>query len=1319
MEARARNLPRPVFDSPGLADLPVVQVRAQIAAAIREHQVVVVCGATGSGKTTQLPKICLEIGRGVAGLIGHTQPRRIAARSVAARIAQELGSSLGGAVGYKVRFTDRSSVSGYVKLMTDGILLAETQGDPLLAAYDTLIIDEAHERSLNIDFLLGYIRQLLPRRPDLKVVVTSATIDPASFAAHFADAGGRPAPVIEVSGRTYPVEVRYRPLKRGDEDAMELEMEEAVVEGVRELVAEGAGGGGGGGGDRDILVFLPGEREIRETADELKKAGGVIKQCEVVPLYSRLSTEEQNRIFDRHEQRRVILATNVAETSLTVPGIKYVIDSGLARISRYSPRIKVQRLPIEPISRASAAQRAGRCGRTSPGVCIRLYSEDDHAGRPEFTEPEILRTNLASVILQMKALRLVGPGGDISSFPFMQAPDGRAVRDGYDTLIELGAFDAARGDLTPVGWKLARLPVDPRIGRMILAAADEKSLWEVLIIASALSIQDPRQRPADKAEQADEIHEKYRDQESDFITFLNLWRAFRKKDEELSGGQLRKWCASQMLSYVRLREWQDVLRQLTELVQELGFRIEQRHAGYDQIHRALLAGLLSNIGHKGSGANAFEYDGVRGLKFAIFPGSALFREKPKWVMAAELVRTTRLYARTVARIQPAWVEKLAAGLVGREYEEPHWMGETAQAGAYETVTLWGLPIVKRRRVHYGPVDPQQSRAIFIEHALVKGEYMTPGRFFEANFRQQKQIEKLEERKRQHDLLADPGARFEFYAQRLPQDVFDGPGFERWRKKAEARAPDLLVMKREDLLAPGAVEPAPEQFPDYIEVPLLDGHGRASGAARVRLEYRHKHMDPEDGITAVIPLSLVGAVDPTRFDWLVPGLLKEKIVELIKLLPKSTRVNLAPAAKFAEEAARAMRFGEGEFLPALAAQLSRVPGVSVAPDAWAGVIGQLPDHLRMNFRIVVDAGEGAAGGAVVGRGRDLARIRAEIADRAAAALAGVPAGPYNRGCVTGWDDRLATLPEAVEVVGRTTGMTGMEGSGGGLTVRAFVGLRDETPFGEGGRGAASVGVRLFVDASTARVSHERGVNRLLAMQVRAEAASLVEHTPGVGGVLLNAATVGPGAALRADIAEATALRAFAGVEGLAGVRTAAAFEAMLNTGWNRLGRAAEEVIGVAGQVFDAHQRVQMMMASAPSHWAPTLSDIRNQIALLIGPAAGRFLVDTPWEWLRHYPRYLSAIVMRLEKCGGAARAEVAGEGLQRDWRMMSEIMPLWAGLIDRLRSVGGLAGASAAVVEFRWLLEELRVSQFAQELRTAQSVSVKKLTQRWSELSGRR
>jgi ATP-dependent helicase HrpA len=1383
---RERNLPRPVFDSPGIADLPVVQVRDKIAAAIRDHQVVVVCGATGSGKTTQLPKICLQLGRGVTGLIGHTQPRRIAARSVAGRIAHELGSNLGGVVGYKVRFTDQSSRGSYIKLMTDGILLAETQGDRMLAQYDTLIIDEAHERSLNIDFLLGYLKQLLPRRPDLKVIVTSATIDPESFAEHFRDERtNKTAPVIEVSGRTYPVEVRYRPLKRpgtgtrgGDEDVLELEMEEGVVDAVRELIAveggvrrnseiaeraehaesdhakllrEASAAAGttpptepatqpsqsepvspppasthpssprpplspppprsSSSRDRDILVFLPGEREIRETADELKKAGGAIKQCEVIPLFARLSTEEQNRIFAPHDQRRIILATNVAETSLTVPGIKYVIDSGLARISRYSPRIKVQRLPIEPISQASAQQRSGRCGRTSPGVCIRLYAEDDFSSRPVYTDPEILRTNLASVILQMKALRLIGTTGDagardVGDFPFLQPPDGRSVRDGYDTLIELGAFDAATGDLTDVGWKLAKLPVDPRIGRMIVAAADERALWEVITIAAALSVQDARQRPADKADQADEIHEKFRDPESDFLSFLKLWREFRKKEKELSGGQLRKWCTAQMLSYVRLREWQDVQRQLTELTEELGYKIEQKHASYDQIHRSLLAGLLSNIGHKGGGggpnSNPFEYDGVRALKFAIFPGSALFREKPKWVMAAELVRTTKLYARTVAKIQPQWVETLAAGLVTRTHEEPHWMGETAQVGAYETVTLWGLPIIKRRRVHYGPVEPAQSRAIFIEHALVRGEYMTPGRFFEQNFKQQKNIEKLQERKRQHDLLADPGTRFEFYAQKLPADVYDGPGFERWRKKAEARQPDLLVMQKQDLLATGAVEPTPDQYPEVIDVPLLDEQGQRSGSVRVPLEYRHKHGDPADGLTAVIPATVLAAIDDSRFDWLVPGFAREKAVELIKLLPKATRVNLSPAAKFAEEAVKVMPFGQGDFLTELAATLTRLAKVQVSTEWWEGHLGQLPDHLRMNFLVLEE--ERGGGTRIIGQGKDLDRIRRELADRAAAALAGLPSGPYNRAGVELWDDSLGTLPVSIDINNR------------GLTLKACVALVDETPFGEHGRGKPVVGVRVFAEPKRARLVHARGVNRLLAMQVRSEAASLLQHTPGVERMLMNAAVLGGVDAARKDLAELITMRAFAEVEGLADVRDPRAFETALNAGWNRLGKASAEIIALAEKLFAAHQRVSLQIGSAPAGWAPTLNDVRNQLALLVGPAAGRFLLDTPWEWLKHYPRYLSGIALRLEKCGGASRVEIAGEGLQRDWRQMNEIMPLWAGLLDRLRLVGSVANASEAVLQFRWMLEELRISLFAQELRTAHPVSLKKLTARWEQMS---
>lgn len=1336
---RERRNAVPSIQYPG--DLPVVGAKDQIAKAIIENQVVVVCGATGSGKTTQLPKICLELGRGVTGLIGHTQPRRIAARSVADRIASELGSSLGNIVGYKVRFTDKSGLGGpsrptLVKLMTDGILLAETQNDALLAQYDTLIIDEAHERSLNIDFLLGYIRQLLPKRPDLKIIITSATIDPQSFADHFADPRTKkPAPVIEVSGRTYPVEVRYRPLERphtgshgGDEDVYELEMEEGVVQAALEIMGHEKAHGGNPKA-RDILVFLPGEREIRETADELIKSPAVRNACEVIPLYARLSTEEQNKVFERSARRRIILATNVAETSLTVPGIGYVIDSGLARISRYSPRIKVQRLPIEPISQASAQQRSGRCGRIAPGVCVRLYSEEDFKARPEFTDPEILRTNLASVILRMKSLHLVPDGGDVADFPFMQPPDGRAVRDGYDTLIELGALESGglRGELTDVGWKLARLPVDPRIARMIVAASDERCLPEVLIIAAALSVQEPRERPAAKQQQADALHEKWKDEQSDFLSFIKLWKDFHKKSNELGGSQLRKWCSNNLLSYVRMREWQDVHRQLVELADELGYRVPRaprgedreghRPASYEQIHRALLSGLLSNIGVKGAGGgnaapgpkpasgkdgssapqpaptDPFEYEGVRGLRFHIFPGSSLFRERPKWVMAAELVRTTKLYARTVATIQPAWIESIAGPLVNKHHNDPHWSADSAQVAAYETVSLFGLQIIKRRRIHYGPIDPKASRTIFIQHALVKGEYLTPGRFQQTNATTERSIKRLEEKKRQHDLLADPSARFNFYAQRVPEGVFDGPGFERWRGRAESRQPDLLIIPREQMLAPGATEPAPDQFPDALTI-------RTGGEElRIPLEYRHKHADAEDGITAIIPLTALHAVDPRRFEWLVPGFAREKVTEMIRALPKGLRVNLSPATGYADKTVAELsaggKYGDGDFLDAVAGMLTKLSpqGITITGEQLADAAPLLPDYLRMNFRIIEDLpGKQPR---VVASGRDLARIKRDLTKRAEESLVGLPEGPYNRGGITLWD--FGTLPTEATFTHR----------GNAGTMRALVALADETPVG---KPEPMVAVRAFADPRRAAISHRAGIVRLLAMDVAKEARSLIQTIPGIDRALIHAAPLMKADQAKRDLAELAALQAFAELPQamLDNVRDKSSFDKTLDAGWDRLGKSGRDVADLAQRLFAAHHQVALALNSASAHWAPTTTDIKHQMQVLF---LGRFLVDTPYRWLIHFPRYLNGIRRRLEKCASRFEDEPeGGDGLKRDWRLMNEVAPLWSACIVKLQHSGGIKGRSdeSDLSEFRWHIEELRISLFAQELRAAIPVSVPRM-----------
>ncbi len=860
---RQKNIPIPEFEN----DLPVIERREEIAKAISEHQVIILSGETGSGKTTQLPKICLALGRGVSGMIGHTQPRRIAARTVATRIAEELKTELGDVVGYKVRFHDQVKADrSYVKLMTDGILLAETQNDKFLNQYDTIIIDEAHERSLNIDFLLGYLKQLLPKRPDLKVIITSATIDTARFSEHF-----NHAPIIEVSGRTFPVEIRYRPPMGDDDEQRGYDMVHGIVEAVDELCREGQG---------DILVFLSGERDIRDVSEALRKHHP--PKTEILPLLARQSAVEQNRVFKTGGHRRIVLATNVAETSLTVPGIRYVVDPGYARISRYSVRNKVQRLPIEKVSQSSANQRSGRCGRVAAGVAIRLYDEDDFKNRPAFTDPEVLRTNLASVILQMASLRL----GEPAKFPFINPPPDKMINDGFRLLEELDAVDKHR-QLTATGKQLAQLPIDPRIARMLLAAQKLNCITEVLIIASALSIQDPRERPMDKQQAADEAHNKYKDERSDFLAFIKLWELYHDKKKHLSQNKLRQYCKEHFLSFLRLREWHDIHQQLHVQVSQMGLKANQVPADYQEIHQALLSGLLSNIAVKSDNK---EYTGTRNLKLHIFPGSALHKKGPKWVMAAELVETGRLYARIAAKIEPEWIEPVAGDLVRKQYSDPHWEKKPSQVVAFEQVSLYGLPIVPRRRVHFGPIDPVQSNEIFIRDALVQGDWFCRGPFFKHNLKLIENIELLEQKSRRRDVLVDDDVLFEFYKTRIPAHITNGAGFEKWRKKAEQDNPKLLFLTRDDLMQHQADHVTTDSFPDQLlvnRVPLA-------------LEYHFEPGKTHDGITQTIPLSLLNQTNPERYEWLVPGLLRDKIMFLLKSLPKTQRRHFIPMPKYADD-----------------------------------------------------------------------------------------------------------------------------------------------------------------------------------------------------------------------------------------------------------------------------------------------------------------------------------------------------------------------------------------------------------------------------------
>ena len=1249
-DRRRARLPVPNFD----LDLPVVHRREEIADAIRDNQVVVICGETGSGKTTQLPKICLDLGRGVTGLIGHTQPRRIAARSVANRLRDELNNRA--AVGFKVRFTDETSPDSFIKLMTDGILLAETQSDRFLEKYDTIIIDEAHERSLNIDFLLGYLKRLLPKRPDLKLIITSATIDPDRFSRHFDG-----APVVMVTGRTFPVEVRYRPLMSEDEDAQTFEMTDALLAAVDELGRATTG---------DTLVFLTGERDIRETADALRKHTN--DRLDVLPLYARLSAEEQMRVFRPTGRRRVVLATNVAETSLTVPGITGVIDTGLARISRYSTRNRLQRLPIEPVSQASADQRKGRCGRVSEGVCIRLYSEEDFEKRPRYTDPEILRTNLASVILQMKAFKL----GDVEDFPFLDPPDYRQVRDGYQTLFEINAIDA-NNDLTDAGRILARLPVDPRLGRMLMAAKEENCLEELLALAAALSIQDPRERPMDKRHEADDAHAQFREAGSDFLALLNLWRFWRDTLRQLSQSQARKRCKQLYLSYTRMREWADIHRQLIEYVAGFDWRLNREPAAYDAVHRALLTGLLANVGRK---IDQVEYQGVRGRRFFIFPGSGLFQKKPNWLMAGELVETTKVYARTCASIQPEWIEHVAADLVKRTHTDPHWQRKTARVMAYERVTLYGLPVVNKRSVPLAPIDPKQSRSIFIRSALVEMEYDTGAPFFRHNAQLIRDVELLEAKGRRRDIMVDADTRFAWYDARVPAQVVGGQSFDKWRRAAEHDNRRLLFMEPEDLMARVGGELGGEQFPDKLVIPqwhgrparVLEGKAADAGgtpvpqqaAAEFDLSYRFDPGHAFDGVTVTLPLAALNQIPADRLDWLVPGLIEEKALDLIRTMPKALRVNFVPAPDFARRAVHRMPFGQGNLPESLAAALGKLSGLSVRAENFSP--DGLPDYLRMNVRVIDEHAKQVA------VGRDLKQLRQQLRGSARDAFAITPPPPYDRDGITAWD--FGDLPERVEL------------RQNGTTLQGFPSLVD--------RGGA-VSLRLLETPDLARDATRRGVRRLFLIDYAKELRHLIDTLPAIKPMGLHYAPLGPGERLKDQIREAVADRLVADIPKR--VRTKEEFTIRLETAWNRLRPLAEEVGDIAAKSLARRHDLALKLEAAT---APLMNDavhdLRRQVAELVPPD---FLTATPLPWLPHLPRYLRAAQVRLDKLLNA--------GLKRDANAAATLAPLLLAYREKI-SADPDAARSAEMVQTRWMLEELRVQLFAQELGTAIPVSAKKV-----------
>jgi ATP-dependent helicase HrpA len=1239
VEVAAERLARRQHAVPRISypdELPVSQRRDEIAAAIRDHQVVVVAGETGSGKTTQLPKICLELGRGVRGVIGHTQPRRIAARTVADRIAEELGTPPGTTVGYKMRFTDQVRDDTLVKLMTDGILLAELAGDRALRQYDTLIIDEAHERSLNIDFILGYLRQLLPRRLDLKVIITSATIDPERFAAHFDE-----APIVEVSGRTYPVEIRYRPYGLDDD----RDQTQAVLDAVDELALDGPG---------DVLVFLSGEREIRDTADALRRQDR--PDTEILPLYARLSTGEQHRVFQPHRGRRVVLATNVAETSLTVPGIKYVVDAGTARISRYSQRLKVQRLPIEPISQASASQRAGRCGRTSDGVCIRLYDEDDFATRPEFTDPEIVRTNLASVILQMAALGL----GELADFPFIDPPDRRHVRDGVSLLHELGALDPTRPDprnqLTPVGRKLAQLPIDPRLGRMILEADRNGCVREVLVLAAALSIQDPRERPTDQEAAARQQHARFKDESSDFLAFLNLWRYLKDQQRALSGNQFRKLCRTEFLNYLRVREWQDLHAQLRQAASQLGVTVNTTPADPEWIHRSVLAGLLSHVGMQAEAAKGgprHEYLGARGARFAIFPGSHLFKARPQWVMAAELVETSRLWARIVAKIDPAWAEELAGHLVKRNYSEPHWEKNAGAAMAYEKVTLYGLPIVAGRKVAYGRIDPGLSRELFIRHALVDGDWRTHHEFFHNNRKLLASVEELEHRARRRDILVDDEDLFDFYDARIPSDVVSAAHFDSWWKRARRKQPDLLDFDPAMLVRDEAGTVSVDDYPDMWP----------AGPLSLPLTYQFEPGDDADGVTVHIPLDVLNQVDPAGFEWQVPGLRAELVTALIKTLPKQLRRNFVPAPDHAAAVLRRIDPADGPLLAALERELRVMTGVTLPRDAWD--IDRLPDHLRMTFRVEDDRGRPLA------EGKDLDALKQRLTTRTRAALAAVTSDLERHG-LTEWS--LGELPRTVE------------GHRGGRVVKGYPALVDE---------GDSVAVRITDTEAEQRREMWRGTRRLLLLTIPSPNAYVSGWLTNESKLALSQNPHGSVPDLLADCVAAAIDKLVANAGGPAW--EADGFAKLRDVVRADLVDVTLDVLGKVEMILTAGRGIEQRIKSTGSvALLPALSDIREQLADLVYPG---FVAATGWSRLPDVIRYLRAIERRLEKLPTAH---------QRDRQLMGQVHRLQDEYEAAVEQLPAGRRGDEDVRQLRWMLEELRVSYFAQSLGTAYPVSEKRI-----------
>ncbi|SAK79620.1 ATP-dependent helicase HrpA [Caballeronia catudaia] len=1262
--------------------LPVSARRDEIARAIEANQVVIVSGETGSGKTTQLPKICLALGRGLgaggSGLIGHTQPRRIAASATGRRIAEELGTPFGEVVGYKVRFTDNLAPGASVKLMTDGILLAETQTDPLLNAYDTIIIDEAHERSLNIDFLLGYLKEILPKRPNLKLIVTSATIDAERFARHFGS-DEKPAPVIEVSGRLYPVEVRYRPIeeeseaiknaqgtapKRGDRKT-DRDLMEGIVDAVDELCRVGPG---------DVLVFLPGEREIRDAAEALRKHHP--PHTEILPLFARLSAQEQERVFKPSNARRIVLATNVAETSLTVPGIRYVVDTGMARVKRYSYRNKVEQLQIEPVSQAAANQRAGRCGRVADGVCIRLYDEADFQARPRFTDPEILRSSLAAVILRMKSLHLTA----IETFPFIEPPPGRAIADGYQLLNELGAVDDDNA-LTPLGRELARLPLDPRVGRMILAARDHHALTEVLVIASALSVQDPRDRPIEAQEQADQAHRQFVDERSEFLQWTRIWKWFEDAvAHKKSNKQLADACRANFLSHLRLREWRDVHSQLLTVVREHGWRLNESDATFEQVHLSLLTGLLGNVGLKAD--DEPHYLGARGIKFHLWPGSALLKKAGRWVMAGELIETSRLYARTIAKIEPEWLETVGAHLLKTSLSDAHWEKKAAQVAAYERATLYGLTVYARRRVSFGKQDPKYARELFIRGALVEGEFDTRLPFFAHNRKLVADIEQLEHKSRRQDVLVDDELIHGFYDSLIPEGIWTGAAFERWYRDEQKKEGNdkLLFLSRDDLMRHEAAGVTTDLFPKRMTMSGIE----------MSLTYHFEPGAPRDGVTLQVPLYGLNQIDARRVEWLVPGMIKEKAQLLLKSLPQKLRRHVVPLPEYAAGFAgrhAGPKFGAGALVDTLIADIREQTQVAVKGADFK--LETLPAHLFMNFKVIDEHGRQLA------MGRNLAQLRAELGGQAQQqfqkltsvaaldALTGETSAPQAQPAsegtalyenLTTWN--FGKLPELLEIRRR------------GQTLFGYPALVDR---------GTHCDVEVFDSPEEAARIHRAGLRRLFALQLREPIRYLEKNLPGLREMSMQYMALGTADELRDQIVE-TALDRACLQDPLPD--DDASFHARRDAAKGRLTLLANEIARLVGTILAEHAALAKKLAQAKS-FASAFADMQAQSSALIGK---RFIIDTPYAQLAHFARYLKGIALRIDKL----KADPA-----RDARLFAELQPLAQHYQRALSQRGSVADARLA--EYRWLLEELRVSLFAQELRTPMPVSVKRLYKVWESM----